>query len=125
LLGFFWGDWMRIVRDPIRSVRTIGIAQGDADPVLGWLVVTGTIPVGLLGLALEHPLPIIGAAAALELPDLLEPAGHGLRGPALVGALCGAATAYVSVRLLMRFLESNRLTHSRSTAPSQERSARS
>jgi len=33
-----------------------------------------------------------------------------VRGPALVGALCAAVTAYLSVRFLMRFFETNRLT---------------
>ena len=54
--------------------------------------------------------PIIAAAAVLKLPELLGPAGNGVRGPALVGALCSAATAYLSVRFLMRFFETNRLT---------------
>jgi undecaprenyl-diphosphatase len=54
--------------------------------------------------------PIIGAAAALKLPELFGPEGNGVRGPALVGALCSAVTAYLSVRFLMRFFETNRLT---------------
>jgi undecaprenyl-diphosphatase len=207
LLGFFWRDWVRIVRGFLRSVRSRRIAPGDADARLAWLLIVGTVPAGVLGLALEHPLrrvfaspttaavflflnglmlfaaerlrrgapvrhdermsderiareltfrkgagigtaqavallpgfsrsgatmsggllaglsnedsarfafllatPIIGAAAALKLPDLLGPQGDGLRGPALVGALCAAATAYLSVRFLVRFFETNRLT---------------
>jgi undecaprenyl-diphosphatase len=54
--------------------------------------------------------PIIGAAALLKLPDLLGSSGNGLRGPALVGAVCSAATAYLAVRFLMRYFETNRLT---------------
>jgi undecaprenyl-diphosphatase len=54
--------------------------------------------------------PIIGAAAALKLPELFGSQGNGVRGPALVGALCAAVTAYLSVRFLMRFFETNRLT---------------
>jgi undecaprenyl-diphosphatase len=54
--------------------------------------------------------PIIGAAALLKLPDLLGSSGNGVRGPALVGALCSAATAYLAVRFLMRYFETNRLT---------------
>src|SRR4051794_32227393 len=207
LLGFFWRDWVRIVRGLGRSLRDREIADGDTDAYLGWLLVIGTIPAGLLGLALEHPLrsvfasptaaavfllcnglmlfgaerlrrhapvrqdaqfsdermareldvrkaigigaaqalallpgfsrsgatmaggllaglsnedsarfafllatPIIGAAAALKLPDLFGPAGNGVRGPALVGALCAAAASYLSVRFLVRFFETNRLT---------------
>ena len=34
--------------------------------------------------------PIIGAAAVLKLPELAGSQGNGVRGPALVGALCSA-----------------------------------
>jgi undecaprenyl-diphosphatase len=206
LLGFFRHDWWRILKGLGRSLRDRGIAPDDSDAKLGWLLVVGTIPAGILGLALEHPLrsvfaspqsaaafllangfllygaerlrrrapqaeqgdpdgriarrlgwrhatlvgaaqalalipgfsrsgatmgggllaglsnedaarfafllatPIIGAAALLKLPELAGPAGNGVRGPALVGALCAAVTAYLAVRFLMRFFETNRLT---------------
>lgn len=206
LLGFFWSDWVRIVTGIGRSLRDRRIDPEDSDAILGWLLVVGTIPAGVLGLLLEHPLrnlfasplsaavflmvngvllyaaerlrrrapvheegdadgriarrltwrtafgvgivqslalipgisrsgatmggglraglsnedaarfafllatPIIGAAAVLKLPDLFGPAGDGLRGQALVAALCAAATAYLSVRFLMRFFETQRLT---------------
>jgi len=54
--------------------------------------------------------PIIGAAALLKLPQLMGHQGDGVRGQALVGALCSAFTAYLAVRFLMRFFETNRLT---------------
>lgn len=208
LLGFFFDDWKRIAFGLARSLRDRRIDPADHDAKLGWLLVIGTIPAGLLGLALEHTLrsafasaqtaalflmlngvllygaerlrrrapaagdwtgdsedvvaqrigwraalgigsaqaialipgfsrsgasmgggllaglsnehaarfsfllatPIIGAAAVLKLPDLFGPAGDGVRGPALVGALCAAGTAYLTVRFLVRFFETNRLT---------------
>jgi undecaprenyl-diphosphatase len=54
--------------------------------------------------------PIIGAAGVLKLPDLFGSAGNGVRGPALVGALCAALTTYLAVKFLLRFFETNRLT---------------
>ncbi len=54
--------------------------------------------------------PIIGAAAALKIPELAGKTGNGVRGPALVAALCAAVTAYLAIRFLMRFFETNRLT---------------
>jgi undecaprenyl-diphosphatase len=54
--------------------------------------------------------PIIGAAAVLKLPVLLGPDGNGVRGPALAASLCSALTAYLAVRFLMRYFETNRLT---------------
>ena len=209
LLAFFRNDWARILRGLGRSLRNREIGN-DSDARLGWLLVVGTVPAGLLGLLLEHALrdlfasgrsaafflivngimlygaerlrrrapvvetgedaaesdariartvtwrgalavgaaqavalvpgfsrsgatmggglvvglsnedaarfafllatPIIGAAAALKLPDLLGTSGNGVRGPALVGALCSAVTAYLAVRFLMRYFETNRLT---------------
>ena len=205
LLGFFWHDWVRILRGLGRSLRDREIAPDDVDAKLGWLLVVGTIPAGILGLLLEHKLrsifasprsaaaflicngfllygaellrrrapqtsrdddariarqvrwgesflvgaaqaialipgfsrsgatmggglivglshkdaarfafllatPIIGAAAVLKLPELFGHQGNGVRGQALVGALCSAVTAYLAVRFLMRFFETNRLT---------------
>jgi undecaprenyl-diphosphatase len=53
--------------------------------------------------------PIIGAAALLKLPELFGAEGDGVRGPALVGSLCSAATAYLAVRYLMRYFETRTL----------------
>ena len=63
LLGFFWKDWVRIVKGLGRSLRDRGIAADDADAKLGWLLVVGTIPAGLLGLLLEHKLRAVFASA--------------------------------------------------------------
>jgi undecaprenyl-diphosphatase len=54
--------------------------------------------------------PIIGAAGVLKIPDLLGSAGNGVRGQALVGAVCAAATTYVAVRFLLRYFQTNTLT---------------
>jgi undecaprenyl-diphosphatase len=208
LLGFFWRDWVRIVGGIVGSLRMREVRPEDADARLGWLLVVGTIPAGIIGLLLEHPLrhlfasatsasfflmvngfllygaellrrrapgpdtsvpdpdariarrlswreglgvgvsqalalvpgisrsgatmgggllaglsnedaarfafllatPIIGAAAALKLPDLFGSDGDGVRGQSLVAALCAAVTAYLSVRFLMRYFHTNRLT---------------
>src|SRR5262249_49838874 len=48
LFGFFWHDWMRILRGLGRSLRDRGIASDDFDAKLGWLLVVGTIPAGIL-----------------------------------------------------------------------------
>jgi undecaprenyl-diphosphatase len=56
LFLFFLDDWVRILRGLGRSIRNRGIAPDDHDAKLGWLLVAGTIPAGILGLALEHML---------------------------------------------------------------------
>jgi undecaprenyl-diphosphatase len=202
LLGFFWSDWVRIVKGVGRSLRDREISDPDAK--LGWLLIVGTIPAGILGLLLQDYLrklfasaeyasiflalnglmlfgaealrrrapvvaddddqriartvgwwqgftvgavqaialipgfsrsgasmgggllvglshkdaarfafllatPIIFAAAVLKLPDLAGSQGNGVRGPALVGALCSALTAYLAVRFLMKYFETRTL----------------
>lgn len=63
LLGFFWHDWVRIVRGLFRSLQLREIKAEDTDAKLGWMLVVGTIPAGLLGLLLEHPLRHLFASA--------------------------------------------------------------
>jgi undecaprenyl-diphosphatase len=206
LLLFFWQDWVRIVKGLGRSLREREIRADDKDAKLAWLLIVGTIPAGILGIALESKLrsvfasptsasiflflngvmlygaellrrrapqpeegdpderianevdwkgatgvgaaqalalipgfsrsgasmgggllvglsnedaaryafllatPIIGAAALLKIPDLLGHDGDGVRGQALVASLCAALTAWLSVRFLMKYFETNRLT---------------
>ena len=206
LFIFFFRDWMRIFAGMWRSLVDRQIAPDNHDAKLGWLLVVGTVPAGLLGLLFQDSLrtvfasaqsaafflmlngvmlygaerlrrrapgpeagdpdariagemswvgaigvgaaqalalipgfsrsgasmgggllvglsnedaarfsfllatPIIGAAALLKLPELFGSEGDGVRGPALVASLCAALTAYLSVRFLMRYFETNRLT---------------
>ncbi len=63
LFFFFFDDWMRIFRGLGRSLRDREIRAGDSDARLGWVIVMGTIPAGLLGLLLEHPLRTLFASA--------------------------------------------------------------
>ncbi|HUN78669.1 MAG TPA: undecaprenyl-diphosphate phosphatase [Solirubrobacteraceae bacterium] len=206
-LLFFLRDWIKIVGGILRSLRDRELRADDTYARLGWLLVLGTIPAGILGLALQHTLeklfaspsvaaaflivngcalllferlrkrpprpgdyqgdsdariaklswrqamaigtsqacalipgisrsgftmgggllsglsnedaarygfllatPVIFAAALLKLPELLGPAGDGVRGPALVAALCAAVTTLVSVKFLLRFFQTKRLS---------------
>lgn len=52
LLLFFWRDWLRILSGFFSSLRYRRIQTPDER--LAWLIVVGTIPVGLAGLALEQ-----------------------------------------------------------------------
>lgn len=207
LLAFFIKDWIGIVQGLWRSLVMREIRAEDTQARLGWLLVAGTIPVGIIGLVLETPIrklfasaavaaaflivngiallvferlrrrpprpgdylgdsdgriaklswrqaiavgtsqafalvpgisrsgfsmgggllvglsnedaarfsfllatPVILAAAALKLPELLGHEGNGVRGPALVGGVCAAATTYVAVKFLLRYFQTNRLT---------------
>lgn len=62
LFFLFFDDWMRIFKGMGRSLRDRQISVDDSDARLGWLLVVGTIPAGLLGLLLEHPLRTLFAS---------------------------------------------------------------
>ena len=62
LFFFFLDDWKRIFRGLGRSLRDRSLASADTDARLGWLLVVGTIPAGILGLLLEHSLRSIFAS---------------------------------------------------------------
>ena len=55
LLGFFWKDWVYIVQGILRSFFTRKL-QGDPYARLGWLLIVGTVPAGLLGLIFQKKL---------------------------------------------------------------------
>ena len=86
LVGFFRRDWVRIVRGLARSIRDRHI--GDADARLGWLLVVGTIPAGILGLLLEDALrgALRLGPVGVDLPDGQRRDAPGSRGPAPAGA---------------------------------------
>ncbi len=54
LLCFFWHDWVRLIRGLFRSIARRRIETVDERMI--WLLIIATIPAGLVGLLLEHPL---------------------------------------------------------------------
>ncbi|HKB50869.1 MAG TPA: undecaprenyl-diphosphate phosphatase [Solirubrobacterales bacterium] len=71
LFFLFLDDWKRIFRGLGRSLRDRQIDSGDSDARLGWLLVVGTIPAGLIGLLLEHPLRSLFASASTAAAFLI------------------------------------------------------
>jgi undecaprenyl-diphosphatase len=56
LLIYFWRDWIEIIR---AFFRTLGRRRIETPTErLAWLIVTASIPAGILGIALEHPLRV-------------------------------------------------------------------
>jgi undecaprenyl-diphosphatase len=69
LFLFFLEDWKRIWFGFVRSVRGQATPR-DLDARLAWVIIIGTIPAGILGIALEHKLRTLFAsptAAAIFL----------------------------------------------------------
>jgi undecaprenyl-diphosphatase len=52
LVLFFWRDWVRIIAGLFTSIVRREVTTSAQR--LGWLLVLGTIPVGIVGLLLEH-----------------------------------------------------------------------
>jgi undecaprenyl-diphosphatase len=82
LLIYFRADWSRIIRGFFRTLKTR--RAETADERMAWLLVVGTIPVGLTGLLLEHPLRTLfakplAAACFLTINGLILFAGEYLR----------------------------------------------
>jgi undecaprenyl-diphosphatase len=61
LFLFFLEDWKRIWFGFLRSVRGRATPR-DLDARLAWVIIVGTIPAGILGLALEHKLRALFAS---------------------------------------------------------------
>jgi undecaprenyl-diphosphatase len=53
--------------------------------------------------------PIILAAGVYKVGDLTGPLGRGVRGPIVVGSICAAIGAYISVRFLLRWFQTRTL----------------
>jgi undecaprenyl-diphosphatase len=62
LLIYFWRDWVALIRAFLTTLSTRRISTPTER--LAWLIVVATIPVGLLGLLLEHPIRVALAKPA-------------------------------------------------------------
>jgi undecaprenyl-diphosphatase len=82
LLIFYRRDWARVIRGFFSSIRK---RQIDTAPErMAWLLVLGTVPVGLVGLVFEHSLRTVfakptAAAIFLTLNGVILLAGERLR----------------------------------------------
>ena len=106
----------RLARIPVGRAVLIGSAQILA--LLPGISRDGIVmATGLLrGLTREDAVrfsfllsaPVIFAAGALKVPDLMGPLGNGIRGQVLAGSLLSGIGAYVSLRYLVRYFSKSR-----------------
>jgi undecaprenyl-diphosphatase len=59
LLVYFWRDWVRIIAGFFTSLRYRELRTTDQK--MAWMVIVGTIPVGLVGLVFEHEFRVLFA----------------------------------------------------------------
>ncbi|HUD03928.1 MAG TPA: undecaprenyl-diphosphate phosphatase [Candidatus Paceibacterota bacterium] len=64
LIGFFWKEWVNIVKGIFRSLAKKRISD-DPWAKLGWLIIVGTIPAGLVGLLFQTKIEALFASATL------------------------------------------------------------
>jgi undecaprenyl-diphosphatase len=62
LFGFFFKDWVLIIKGIVRSLRERVIDQTDTYAKLGWLLVVSSIPAGILGFLFQKKLQILFAS---------------------------------------------------------------
>ena len=65
LIGFFFKDWVRIIQGLGRSLFQREIKTDDTYARLGWLLVVGTVPAGVIGLILQEPIQALFGSASL------------------------------------------------------------
>lgn len=62
LLGFFFKDWVLIIKGFFRSIKNRKINHNDIYEKLSWLIIVGTIPAGILGLLFEKKFKLLFAS---------------------------------------------------------------
>ncbi len=62
LFGFYFKDWMLIIKGVISSIKIREIKETDVYAKLGWLIIIATIPAGILGLLFEDKLKTLFAS---------------------------------------------------------------
>ena len=63
LLAYYWREWLEIIAAFVRTLRTRNVETPTER--LAWLIITASIPTGILGLAFEHPLRTLTAKPEL------------------------------------------------------------
>ncbi len=100
LVVFFWRDWVAIVRGFFTSIAKRRMET--APERMAWLLVLGTIPVGIVGLVFEHDLRTVfakptAAAIFLTINGLILLGGERLRRRAEVRDLARTHEHHVDV----------------------------
>jgi undecaprenyl-diphosphatase len=108
LMWFFRADWIRIIRGFFRSLpasvrltlrdRRLRLSVTDKDERLAWLIIFATIPVGVVGVALEHTFRVLfakpaAAAVLLFINGLILFGAEALRRSAVRRKRAGAQAA--------------------------------
>lgn len=64
LVAFFWRDWLQVIKTIFNSIKKAEIKKGSEEWV-GWLIIIGCIPGGLIGILLQDPLTKLFGSAVI------------------------------------------------------------
>jgi undecaprenyl-diphosphatase len=64
LVAFFWRDWLQVIMTIFNSIKKAEIKRGSEEWV-GWLIIIGCIPGGLIGILLQDPLTKLFGSAVI------------------------------------------------------------
>lgn len=65
LFLFFWKQWLNIIKGLGRSLAAREIAPNDTYAKIGWLLVVGSVPAGIIGLLFQQSLSKLFASAQI------------------------------------------------------------
>jgi len=97
-------DWTRIITGLVASVSNPGAARSNLDARLGWLLIAGTVPAGLVGLLFEKQVRLVflsprSAALFLALNGVLLFLAEWLRRTAKTGGDVADADRRIATEL--------------------------
>lgn len=64
LVIYFWRDWLQVIVTIFNSIKRAEIRK-DTEEWVGWLIIIGCIPGGLIGVALQDPLTKLFGSAII------------------------------------------------------------
>jgi len=71
LFWFFRNDWIKVIKGIFRSLRNREVDTNDTYAKIGWLLIVGTIPAGILGVLFESTIQTLLSSPKLVAGFLL------------------------------------------------------
>jgi undecaprenyl-diphosphatase len=70
LVVYFWRDWLQVLLTIFYSIKNAEIKR-DSEEWVGWLIIIGCIPGGIIGLTLQDPLARLFSSATIAAAFLV------------------------------------------------------
>ncbi len=70
LVIYFWRDWLQVILTIFNSIKNAKVDKGTEEWV-GWLIIIGSVPGGLIGVILQDPLTKLFGSAVIAAAFLV------------------------------------------------------